>query len=152
MTLAEAKAGANFKLLTLNGLESAKLESVVRETFGLGMRVDLKYRIGSTLFAINESHDANYDPVAAGIIQPTLSPRNPAVTNMPMGIETLNGRKYLVQRTAPGGAIVWISWKSADGVVIGISVISNACSADRSTPAGCGADTNTVLSVIDHLK
>jgi len=149
-TLADAKERADFKLRTLDGLESAKLESVVRETIAPGMRIDLNYRVGSTLFAIYQSRDENYDPLLSKVQQ--LSPSNPAVTNMPMGIETLNGRKYLVQRAAPGGPIVSISWKSADGVVIGITVISNTCPADRSTPAGCGADTNTVLAVIDHLK
>lgn len=150
LTLADAKAQANFKLRTLDGLASAKLESVVRENIAPGLRIDLNYRVGSTLFAIYQSRDENRDPLSSKVQQ--LSPSNPDVANMPMGIETLNGRKYLVQRTAPGGAIVSISWKSADGVVIGITVISNACPADRSTPAGCGADTNTVLSVIDHLK
>ena len=150
----EASRLTGFRVLTLESLPSARLNSIEYVPMVVpanqparmgGGTVTLDYTVDGTEVQINEHLDPN--PSAPFEIDQKVPPgsANPLCTT----VETINGGEYIFSRCPDGQTINAVFWKTLDGVDISLAPVIT------SRPKGSPPQSlpmPLVQSVIDHLR
>lgn len=144
-TLPDAESRAGFHVRSLSGLSSARLDQVEyhppitqlnpKATGAVG----LYYTVDGTPIGVGES----LDPNGPGPMEVTLKRFDQPVPGMAkVSVETIDGSEYLVFRSASGGRVLSIAWKTTDGVLMRINSLAPQT----------GLDDKMVIVLIHHLS
>ena len=155
VSVAQGGSLAGFHLLTLQGLSSAKLDSITyvprvvpvdRPTPVNGGSVNLAYSINGTEILINQALDA--DPSGPLQINQKIAPgyAGPLCTS----VQTIDGGQYVFARCPDGEAINGVFWKTLAG--IDVSVMRAGPSATSKSTPPSALSMSLVLTVIEHLR